>query len=181
MLIVQGLALIGLTIYCFETYRMRRAAQAQIEVSHRLLQVSLDQVEGLSKPCITFWAQLREGGDVIMEMHGASGNLIARPDGGSYVVNNLGSGLALNVRYYFTRNGGDQNRSWRYIPTIPATAKVALVETLGFYNGEHEAAFEYGSIGGRNYRSTITLNHHVITSFRFEEIRNRREVLGAGE
>jgi hypothetical protein len=38
-----------------------------------------------------------------------------------------------------------------------------------FYQ-QHEATLEYESIGGRKYRSTITLNHHVITSYRFEEI-----------
>jgi len=32
------------------------------------------------------------------------------------------------------------------------------------------AMFDYESIGGHKYRSRITLNHHVITSFQFEEI-----------
>jgi hypothetical protein len=167
MLVVQALALAGLTIYCVETFRMRTAAQQQVKSS-------MDQLESYSKPCITFWSELRQGDDVILQMHGATGNLVARPDGGSYVMHNLGNGLALNLRYYITRNNPpldqDPNR-WRYVPTVPATAKVTLVETLGHYNQEHEATFEYESIGGRKYRSTITLNHHVITSYRFEEIK----------
>jgi hypothetical protein len=170
MLIVQALALLGLTVYCIETYKLRSVSQKQ-------LQTSLDQVEGLSKPCITFLARLREGAEVVLDMHGAVGNLIVRPNEGSYVITNLGNGLALNLRYYFTRDDkwADQ-RDWRYVPAIPASAKVALVETLNFYDGEHEAVFEYTSIGGRNYRSTIALNNHVITSFRFEEINQ-----GAGQ
>lgn len=166
MLVVQALALVGLIIYCVETYKVRKASQKQ-------LQASMDQAEGLSKPCITFWSELRDGQDAILNTHGATGNLIARPDGGSYVINNLGNGLALNLRYYITRNDpqldAPANRSWRYIPTLDATAKVALVETLTGYNGEHEATFEYQSISGRKYRSTIKLNHQVITSFKFEE------------
>jgi hypothetical protein len=116
---------------------------------------------------------LRDGADAILEMHGATGNLVARPDGGSYVIHNVGNGLALNLRYYITRNDpqldAPANRRWRYIPTVPATAHVALVETVGGYGGEHEATFEYQSIGGRTYRSTVKLNHRVITSFKFEE------------
>jgi hypothetical protein len=141
--------------------------------TQKLLRASLDQVEGFSKPCITFWAELRDGADVILNLHGAIGSLVARPDGGSYVIHNLGNGLALNLRYYVTRNNPELDdptqREWRYIPTIAATARVALVETVGHFNGEHEATFEYESIGGRRYRSTITINQRVITSFRFEE------------
>lgn len=167
MLIVQALALLGLTVYCIETYKLRRVSQKQ-------LQTSLDQVEGLSRPCVTFWARLRDGQDVILDMHGAVGNLIVRPDEGSYVITNLGNGLALNLRYYFTRDDRwADHRNWRYIPTIPASAKVALVETLSFYDGEHEAVFEYKSLGGRNYRSTMKLNNHVITSFDFAEVKSQ--------
>jgi hypothetical protein len=166
MLIVQALALAGLSLYCAETYNMRKASQ-------KLVQTSMDQVEGLSKPCVTFWAELRDGPDAILDMHGATGNLVARLDAGSYVIHNLGNGLALNLRYYITRNNpqldAPANRHWRYIPTVPATAHVTLIEGLGVYGLEHEATFEYQSISGRKYRSTINLNHRVITSFKFEE------------
>ena len=174
MFIVQALALLGLTVYCIETFRIRKASQAQVGASQKLLQSSLNQIEGMAKPCIAFWAELRDGADVILQMDGAAGNLVARLDGGSYVIHNIGNGVALNLEYYITRNNPEfdapQNRGPRYIPTIPAAAKVALVETAGYYNAEHEATFEYGSIGSRRYRSTITLNNRVITSFKFEEV-----------
>src|SRR6267378_4598687 len=139
-LVVQTLALIGLSAYCIETYKIRVASQKQIDVSQNLLKISMDQVEGFSKPCITFWSELRNGQDVILEMHGATGNLVARPDGGSYVIHNLGNGLALNLRYYVTRNNPQLDQDperWRYIPTVPVNARVALVETLGHFNQEH--------------------------------------------
>jgi hypothetical protein len=102
------------------------------------------------------------------------GNVVARPDGGSYVVQNIGNGVALNVRYRFTRPNNDpsNSRDPRYVPNIVPTAKVALTETLSHYDARHEATFDYESLGGRKYRTTIQLNHHVITSSHFEEIKN---------
>jgi hypothetical protein len=171
ILIVQALGVIGLAIYCFETYRIRKASQDQLTASQRIIQAAMDQVEGLSKPCIAFSAQLRDGADAILHMHGAVGNLIVLPDRGSYVIHNIGNGPALNLKYFFTRdNANPAERDWRYLPAVLATGRATLVETLGGYNAEHVATFEYESIGGRKYRSTISLNHHVITAFNFEEI-----------
>lgn len=170
MLIVQTLGVIGLAIYCCETYRIRKASQDQVTASQRLIQAAMDQVEGLSKPCIAFSAQLRDGADAILEMHGAVGNLIVLPDGGSYVIHNIGNGPALNLRYFFTRDNAE--RDWRYLPAVLTSQRATLVETLGGYSAEHVATFEYESIGGRKHRSAIILNHQVITAFNFEEIRN---------
>jgi hypothetical protein len=58
----------------------------------------------------------------------------------------------------------------RYVSNIFPTARVTLVETLGAYIAEHEITFIYQSIGGRTYRTTIQINHHVITSFVLEEV-----------
>jgi|SRR5579859_327336 len=173
MLCVQSLAFIGLIWYAIETMKIRLAAQRQVEASLDLVKAATAQVEGMSKPCLTLWGDLRDGNDVILEMHRAAGNIVARADQGSYVVQNIGNGVALNVRYRFTRpNTPDRPRDMRYVPNIFPTMKVTLVETLGGYNTEHAVAFDYESIGGRRYRTTIQLNHHVITAFVFEEVRN---------
>jgi hypothetical protein len=169
MLIVQTLGAIGLFVYCIETYRIRKASQDQVTASQELIKAAMDQVEGPLKPCITFAARLRDGTDAILEMHGAVGNLIVDPDQGNYVIRNIGNGAALNLRYFFTRPDV-RNPDWRYVPIVLATGRATLVETLGFYNTEHEATFEYDSIGGRKYRSTMSLNRHVITAFKFDEI-----------
>jgi hypothetical protein len=176
MLVVQTLGVIGLAIYCIETYKIRKASQDQVAASQELIQAAMDQVEGSLKPCIAFAARLREGADAILEMHGAVGNLIVQPDQGSYVIHNIGNGAALNLRYFITRPNVAEP-DWRYLPAVLATGRVTLVETLGGYNAEHEATFEYESIGGRKYRSTISLNHHVITAFNFHEVRNRQELV----
>jgi|SRR5579864_8445404 len=173
MLFVQVLALLGLTWYAIETSKIRKAAQKQVQSSLDLIRAATDQVEGTSKPCLTLWGGLREGTDVILEMHGAAGNIVARGDGNSYVVQNIGNGVAINVRYHFTRENFPEDRPMRYVPNILASQKVSLVETLGGYNGEHEVMFEYESIGGRRYTTSIHLNHHVMTTFEFREIRVR--------
>ena len=173
MLGVQILALIGLIWYVIETMKIRKTAQRQLQTSLDLIKAATAQVEGMSKPCLTFWGDLRDGADAILEMHDAVGNVVARADQGNYVIQNIGNGVALNVRYRFTRpndNPGDA-RGMRYVPNILPTAKVTLVEPLGGFNAEHEVTFDYESIGGRMYRTTIQLNHHVITSFVFEEIK----------
>jgi hypothetical protein len=171
-LVVQFLALIGLFWYVLETMKIRTAAQSQVKASLDLIKSATDQVEGMSKPCLTLRGELRDGVDVILEMHGAAGNIIARADQGSYVAQNIGNGVALNVRYSFTRpeDNPAHPREMRYVPNLLATANVTLVETLGQFNAQHEVTFEYDSIGGRKYRTTILLNHRVITSFVFEEI-----------
>ncbi|MGO9124715.1 MAG: hypothetical protein ACLP6G_07475 [Terriglobales bacterium] len=172
-LCLQVLALIGLFWYVIETMRIRKAAQHQVETSLDLITAATAQVEGMSKPCLTFWGDLRDGADAILEMHGAVGNIVARADQGSYVVQNIGNGVALNVRYHFTKPNDDPNRQrdMRYVPNLLPTGRVTLVETLGGYNAEHEVTFNYESIGGRKYRTAIQLNHHVITAFVFEDVR----------
>ena len=157
MLTVQGLGVVGLGIYCFETYKIRKASQDQVIASQKLIKASLDQVEGSLKPCIAFAARLRDGADAILEMHGAVGNLIVQPDQGSYVIHNIGNGAALNLRYFFTRPDVAEP-DWRYLPAVLATGRATLVESLGLYNAEHVATFEYESLAGENTapRSTST-------------------------
>lgn len=169
MLAVQVAGVIGLAYYCVQTYKIRKASQDQVGASQKLIRAAMDQVEGSLKPCITFAAQLREHGDAVLSVHGAVGNLTVLPDQGSYVIHNIGSGAALNIRYSFTRpNGADPH--WRYVPTTLATGRTTLVESVRLLDNEHIATFEYESIGGRKYRSTIGLNRLVIIAFRFEEI-----------
>ena len=171
MLIVQALGVLGLAIYCIETYRIRKTSQDQVTASQRIIQAAMDQVEGLSKPCIAFSAQLRARGDAILQKHGAVGSLIVLDDAGNYVIQNIGNGPALNLKYFFTRGGPDPaERDWRYLPAVLATARASLVESLVLFDADHVATFEYESIGGRKYRSAITLSHHVITAFDFEEV-----------
>ncbi len=171
-LCVQILALIGLFWYVIETMKMRKAAQQQVTASLELIKAATDQVEGTSKPCLTLWGELRNGADVMLGMHGAAGNIQARGgDRDSFVVQNIGNGIALSVSYHFERADPNRPPDKRYVPNLLATQKVELVETISGYAPVGGVTFEYGSIGGRRYRTIIQLNHRVITSFVFEEVR----------
>jgi hypothetical protein len=63
MFTVQFLGLIGLALYTWETHKTRKASQDQVRVSQGLIAAAMDQVEGLSKPCLTLWSGLRDGTD----------------------------------------------------------------------------------------------------------------------
>jgi hypothetical protein len=60
MLCIQVLALIGLFWYVIETMKIRAVAQRQLQTSLDLIKAATDQVEGMSKPCLTLWGELRE-------------------------------------------------------------------------------------------------------------------------
>ena len=101
MLVVQILGLFGLGWYVVETRKMRKAAEKQVAVSQDLISAAMDQVEGLSKPCLTVWSDLRDPADTILEVGRAVGSTVARCDQGNFVIQNIGNGVAINVSYKF--------------------------------------------------------------------------------
>src|SRR5271157_1912813 len=107
MLAVQIIGVIGLFWYVVETMKIRKAAQKQVAASLDLISAATSQVEGMSKPCLTLWGDLRDGNDAILNMDGAVGNIVARADQGSYVILNIGNRVALNIKYRFTRPDDD--------------------------------------------------------------------------
>jgi hypothetical protein len=173
MLVVQFLGLLGLVWYTIETHKMRKAAQKQVEISQVLIKTAMDQVEGLSKPCLTIWSDLRDPSDIILEAGRAVGNTVARGDQGSFVLQNIGNGVALNVSYRFKQTndplGTASLRHERYVQNVLASQKVTMVETLtSCRGGDYQIIFNYESIGGRKYRTTVTIINLVLTSLVFE-------------
>jgi hypothetical protein len=166
MLVVQILALTGLVWYTFETHKIRKASQQQVRISQDLIRAAMDQVEGLSKPCLTLWSDLRDAQDAIAELH-AVGNLRARLDRGNFALHNIGNGIALNINYRMVRP--DRPGQTRYLPNALAGQKITMPEPATAYGDEVEVIFEYQSIGDRHYRSTLRMDHHVLATFQFEE------------
>jgi hypothetical protein len=133
----------------------------------------MDQVEGLSKPCLTLYSGLRDGADAIMAMNGAVGNTVARGDQGSFVLQNIGNGIALNVRYQFLRVPREEvarQHHEHYLQHILATQKVTMPEPMTAYGDNWELHLEYQSIGGRRYNSIVTISNYVLTAFVFNPI-----------
>lgn len=179
MLIVQLFAFIGLGIYVLETRRLRKASQDQIRISQDLIKAAMDQVEGLSKPCLTLWSELRDQKDAILELSGARSSVRARDDQGDLVTLNIGNGFAMNVNYRFTATPPTvdaRSHHVRYIPNIMATAKITMVEPMSAYVGLWTLTMHYDSIGGRRYETVINLNNLVLTNFKFRQIDRHQQL-----
>jgi len=171
LFVVGVLGLVGLFAYCIETWKLRKAAERQIEISQKLITAAVDQVEGLSKPCVTLASSPRNPEEAVI---GPLGNTQALRLEGNFAVENIGSGPALNVRYEFIAVGETarffQPRGVRYVQNILDDQRSAMVESYAAYNGQFEVIFEYESIGGRCYRTNINMDGYVFTDVAFTEI-----------
>lgn len=160
LLILALFTFLTLVWYAIETKRLRRAAE--------------DQLEALAKPCLTLATELRAVSDAILEMHQAVGNTIAAGNGGYFVLHNIGSGVALNVTYRFKSLDPhlQADSSTRYFISVPPGHKIRMPEPMNASgcSGECELVFRFESIGRKTYQSTITMNHHVLTSFSFKSL-----------
>jgi hypothetical protein len=172
MLAVQFFALLGLIWYTVVTRGIRKSSQDQVRVSQGLISAAMDQVEGLSKPCLTLYAGLRGATDAIWEMHGTVGNTVARGDQGRFVMQNIGNGTALNVSYQFLqmpREDATRHHQRNYLQNILAGQQITMPQPMTAYNGDWELHIEYESIGRRKYRSVLILNNLVLTNFEFSQ------------
>lgn len=171
MLVVQILGLIGLAWYALETRKMRKAAEQQITVSQGLINAAMDQVEGMSKPCLALKTETRDGADTILEAEGAVGSLAVYSGSRFFVLQNIGTGIALNVRYQFLQLTGEENRlrpARRYVQNLLPNGDVTTVEATTNFRGEWQLHLNYESIGGRRYRSVVTIRNLVLVAFDFQ-------------
>lgn len=85
------IGIVGLALYCVETWKIRRAAQSQLEA--------------LRTPCITFSSTPRDANDAVLERDGARGDMILAFHEGDAVLTNIGNGPAVNIEYLLTSVG----------------------------------------------------------------------------
>lgn len=136
----------------------------------KLRKTSMEQVEAIAKPVLTLWADLRDAGDAILEMNDTPGALVARGSDAQFVVQNIGTGIALNVRYCFrSLDSAERGDLDGYLFYVLQGQKIKLPVPMNSsrYAGKSEAVFSFESIGGRRYESTITMNARVLTRFQF--------------
>jgi hypothetical protein len=140
----------------------------------RLRKAAMDQIEAMAKPCLTIWAKLRDQVDAILEMNGAVGAMVARgDDAANLVVQNIGTGVALNVTYRFNNLDsppGNRSKGESYLVNVLPTQKISMPEPMNasICSGNCEVIFGFESIGGRRYQSTVTMNNHVLTAFQLK-------------
>jgi hypothetical protein len=173
MLTIQLLALLGLIWYTVVTRGIRKASQDQVRVSQDLIRAAMDQVEGLSKPCITLSSRVRDGADTILEV-GAVGSLVAWGPQGFFALENIGNGIALNVSYEFMPGNRAPERirpNRRYVQNVLASHSISMVESIHQFTGEWEVRFDYESIGGMKYQSIVSLTESILTHFQYESVK----------
>ena len=152
--IVGVLALIVLFWYSWLTMKLKNAAT--------------EQVEAMAKPCLTIWAKLRSPVEAIQNIHGAVGGTVVRTDDGTFVAENIGTGVALNVTYRFNNlDAPETNRPQEksYLLNVLPGKQIAMPKLASMYSGNCEVIFSFESIGGWHYQSTVTLNNKVLTAF----------------
>ena len=155
---VAVIGLIGLAFYCRETWKIRLAAQAQLEA--------------LRTPCITFCSTPRDGGDAILQMDGARGTMVLSFHEGDVLLTNIGNGPALNIEYLFVSQGDLPRQLDGYVPSIPPGAKASVPVARNSLQGrEFECSIQCDSLSLTRYETKLTVNNLVLTPpFRFGKV-----------
>jgi hypothetical protein len=187
MLIVSTLTLGFLIWYAIETFKLRKTAEEQIRMSENLLHAAMEQAEGIARPCITLASKLRDREETINEVYGVKAISVVKDYKGFLAVRNVGNGLALNISYQFNRVDdpnypkglkGDDS----YLQRLHAEREIRLpIPVTMMKLGEWQVVFEFESLGGRKYRTTVRVQANVLSGIRFEQISGPTRVISASQ
>ena len=163
--VVQCLILLALIWYAIETLKIRRASQQQAKASQ-------EQAEAQQRPCLTLATAAREYEEAVLNMHGAVGGMVVSAVEGNVVLQNMGNGPAVNVRYHFNPVNPPQDanvaRPNGYLQNIPAADIFVMAVAHGVLrNLEYEVVTSYESLSGHKYESRIAVNNLVLTAFHY--------------
>jgi len=179
--VVPILTLVVIAWYTYETKKIRKAAQDQVTASQELLRAANDQAEGVAKPCITLWSDLRNPTDTLLNMHQAVGGTIVRDNRGDYVIVNIGNGLALNVEYVFNvvhESGPIKEIARSYLQSVAPNQMITLALPINAHVGDHHFVFRFQSLGGRWYESAVRVKSKVLTDLAFRPMPPRTQAAG---
>ena len=157
-LIVQSGVLLVLLLYTLETLKMRKAAQ--------------EQAEGVQKPCLTLVSAARDYAEAVLEFDDAVGGMIIGAQEGNVVIENIGNGPAINVRYVFRPVNPPQGQNVAqpngYLQNLPGHSRFTIpLAREVLRNLEYRVHLTCESMTGQKYESAITVNNFVLTRFNF--------------
>ena len=160
--IVTAVGIVFLAIYAFATRGIQIASQ--------------DQTEGQHKPCLTLCAKGRDYTDATIEPGNVVGAMVLTNEKGNISIQNLGNGLALNVRYDVTQvtpsNDPEKLNRGSFLQHIPVAESFPIPVAEARLRGRRcEFVAKYQSLGGRRYVSRIRVDNAVITEIVFAEIK----------
>ena len=110
--------------------------------------------------------------------------MVLLPQRGNVVIENVGNGVALNVRYDFIQTtpepDGLKVSPGSYLQHIPTGKPFVVPVPRGtLQNKEYDFLARYESVGGREYESRIHLNNLVITQIAF--VASKTVIVAEGE
>lgn len=151
----------GLGFYCFETWKIRLAAEGQLEAQRT--------------PCLTFAATPRDGSEAILDMDGARGTMILNFVEGDAVLHNIGNGPAVNIGYVLTSEG--HPRLDGYVPFIPPAARASIPVARNSLQGrKYECSIQYDSLSFTRYETRVVVQNVVLTPpFRFGKAKIKKQ------
>jgi hypothetical protein len=161
---IQLVGLVALIWYTWDTRRIRLASQEQAESSQ--------------KPCLMLRTEARQPVDVVLQMHGTDGAMIVGQSGGRLVIENIGTGPAINVRCRLRATDFNRQESAvtheSYLQNLAPNGMSELPvarETLR--SADYEFLTYNESLSGRRYESVISIKNLVLTQSVFRQVMAR--------
>jgi hypothetical protein len=157
---VLFLTLIVVAWYAWETQRLRKTAQDQLEALHYPFVVP-DYDDQPANVQQTFLADIME----VLQIKGYPQDLVG--------LRNLGTGPALKVECFFKpKNGGNRATLKGKVAFVPVSGAVPIsadYQTLKDY--EYDFTFEYFSVSGQKYQTKGTVEKGILKNVSIQPLR----------
>lgn len=171
---LEGIALVAIFIWDrLDSRKQHEETLAQLTVSQKQLEASLEQVEASHKPFVTFSTEPRNAEEAVLEMGGAVGGMVVRCPGGNAEIGNVGSGPAINIRYRASHDVTDateQGPSGYLAGILPGEKFLTPIPRGILQDRKWEIVFTYESLSGRKYQTKCTVDDLVLTNVKFERV-----------
>ena len=171
---LEGIALVAIFVWDrLDSRKQHEETLAQLKVSQKQVEASLEQVEATHKPFVAFSTEPRNTEEAVLEIGGAVGRLIVRCRGGNAEIGNVGSGPAINVRYRATHNieeAAEEGPSGYLAGIVPGEKFPTPIPRGILQAAKWEIVFTYESLSGSKYRTDCTVDNLVLTNLKFERV-----------
>ena len=121
------------------------------------------------------------------EEYGVKAISVVKDYRGFLAIRNVGNGLALNISYQFNRVDDPQyprglKGDDSYLQRLHAEREIRLpIPVTMMKLGDWEVVFEFESLGGRKYRTTVKVQANVLSGIRYEQVSGSNRVISASK
>jgi hypothetical protein len=172
---LEGIALVLIFVWDrLDAKDSNRQMVAQLDSARGQVKASLAQVEATHKPFLSFSHYYRDPTDALLGESGIVGEMVISMPEGHPIVNNIGSGPAINIRF-------------AAIPISPKSTARPDGYLLGLKPGENftltsitnnilqasdwEIVLKYESLSGAMYTTKTRVNDLVLTDVKFDQVK----------